>query len=109
MGGAVGAGDEAFTELGGVQKMVGSIWVSLTRGGAGIWGQEGLFCLDTPSKRGAGGEVQWRLKLVRHAARRRAGWGFRSAPGGRQVKLSEDSGILKKSNAPQRNCLCSRV
>ena len=55
----MGAGDEAFTELGGVQKMVGSIWVSPTRGGAGIWGQEGLFCLDTPSKRGAGGEVQW--------------------------------------------------
>ena len=51
----MGAGDEAFTELGGVQKMVGSIWVSPTRGGAGIWGQEGLFCLDTPSKRGAGG------------------------------------------------------
>lgn len=31
--------------------MVGSIWVSPTRGEAGIWGQEGLFCLDTPSKR----------------------------------------------------------
>ena len=38
--------------------MVGSIWVSPTRSGAGIQGQKGLFCLDTPGKRGAGVEVQ---------------------------------------------------